>query len=111
MRRTLRTLFAVLMICGVAAVSALAATTKVKVGDNFFVKQGGGTVTVKKGTKVTWTFTGKAAHIVTGTGAAKFINSGSPKSKGTYSVIAKKTGTFKIICTIHSGQRMTLKVK
>ncbi len=45
-----------------------------------------------------------------GTGAAKFINTGKPKKTGSYTVITRRRGTFKVICTIHSGQRMTLKV-
>jgi len=94
----------------VVALPALAATKSITIGDDYFIKKGGGTVTVKKGTTVKWVFSGKNKHTVNGSGAGKFINSGAPKGSGSYKVKVGKKGTFKIICTIHSGQSMTLKV-
>jgi len=110
MRRTLLAALAVLVTGATLALPALAATKSIKVGDDCFIKKGGGTVTVKKGTMVKWTFTGKDKHTVVGSGSGSFINSGRPTSSGAYSVKAKTKGTFKIICTIHGGQSMTLKV-
>lgn len=110
MRKTLVAILAMSTLAAVVAVPALAATRTVKIGDNYFIKKGGGTVTVKKGTKVKWLWTGKAPHTVTGLGAGKFINSGKPKKTGSYILTTRKKGTFKIICTIHNGQKMTLKV-
>lgn len=111
MRRILLAALAVLSVGSVLALPALAATTSIKVGDDYFVKKGGATVTVKKGTTVTWAFKGKNAHTVVGSGAGRFINSGAPKKKGSYTLTVKKKGTFKIMCTIHGPkQKMTLKV-
>jgi len=58
----------------VLAVPALAATRSVKLGDDYFVRKGSvPTVTVKKGTKVTWRWSGKDMHNVAVTrGPAKF---------------------------------------
>ena len=110
MRTRLLAAVAVLTLAGVAAVPALAVTRTVKVGDNYFITKTNGTVTVKKGTSVRWLWIGKHPHTVTGTGAGKFINSGKPKKTGSYTLVTRRRGTFRIICTIHSGQRMTLKV-
>jgi plastocyanin len=110
MRRRLLAAVAVMTVSGVAAVPALAVTRTIKVGDNYFIKKTNGTVTVKKGTTVKWLWTGKHPHTVVGSGAGRFINSGKPKKTGSYTVITRKRGTFRIICTIHNGQRMTLKV-
>lgn len=94
------------------AVPAFAATTSVKVGDNFFVKKGAhATIKVKKGDTVTWKFTGKVAHTVSvKTGPVKF--SSKSKKTGTYSQKLTKAGTYKIYCKIHGPglQSMTIKV-
>ncbi len=110
MRRILLTAAAVLTVGAVAALPALAATRTVKVGDNFFIKKGGGTITVKKGTIVRWLWTGEKPHTVTGKGAGKFINSGNPKTKGSYRKTMTRKGTFTIICIVHDGQKMKVKV-
>lgn len=93
------------------ALPALAATKSITVGDNYFIRKGGGTVTVAKGTTVKWVFKGHSKHTVVGIGSGRFVNSGSPRHGGAYKVKAKRTGTFKIVCTLHVGQTMKLKVK
>ena len=110
MRRILVTAAAVLTAGAVAALPALAATRTVKVGDNYFIKKTGGTITVKKGTIVRWLWVGKKPHTVTGQGAGKFINSGNPKTKGSYRKTMTRKGTFRIICIVHEGQTMRIKV-
>jgi plastocyanin len=91
------------------AVPALAATHSVKIGDNYFVKKGGATVSVAKGTKVKWNFSGANPHNVTvNSGPAKFHS--PTKDSGSYSRTLSRAGTYKIVCTVHSGMRMTLKV-
>lgn len=104
---------------GAVAMPAVAATKKktttksVKVGDNYFVRSKGvPTVTVKRGTKVTWRFAGDSPHNVSVTkGPAKFKS--STKTSGTYSKRVTKKGTYTIICTIHgaSDQQMKLRVR
>jgi plastocyanin len=94
----------------VLALPALAATRSVKVGDDYFVRKGSiPTVTVKKGTKVTWRFAGKEMHNVAVTkGPAKFHS--SYKSSGTYSKRVTRTGTYTIVCSIHQPD-MTMKLR
>jgi plastocyanin len=92
------------------AVPALAAGRSVKIGDNYFVKRGGATVSVAKGTKVTWRFGGGNPHNVTvKSGPVKFHS--PTRSSGSYSRTLTRAGTYKIVCTIHSGMAMTLKVR
>lgn len=107
---TVSTALIALIAGGVVALPALAATKSITIGDDYFIKNGGGTVTVKRGTTVKWLFKGEHKHTVVGSGAGRFINSGAPRDRGAYTVKARKTGTFKIVCTIHPGQKMKLKV-
>jgi len=95
----------------VLAVPALAATRSVKIGDDYFVRKGSvPTVTVKKGTKVTWRFSGKDMHNVRVTKGPAIFGS-SFRSSGTNSKTVKKTGTYTIVCTIHQpDMKMKLRV-
>ena len=92
------------------ATQALAATRSVKIGDDYFVRKGSvATVTVKKGTKVTWRWTGKNLHNVTvKKGPAKFRS--SYKSSGSFSKTLRSTGTYTIVCSIHQPD-MTMRLK
>jgi plastocyanin len=95
----------------ILATQALAATRSVKLGDDYFVRKGSTpTVTVKKGTKVTWRFAGKDMHnVVVTKGPAKFHS--SYKSSGTFSKRVTRTGTYTIVCSIHQpDMRMKLRV-
>ena len=94
----------------VLATQALAATRSVKVGDDYFVRKGSPpTVTVEKGTTVTWRFAGRDMHNVAVTkGPVKFRS--SYKSSGTYSKRVTRTGTYTIVCSIHQPD-MTMKLR
>jgi len=94
----------------VLATQALAATRSVKVGDDYFVRKGSvPTVTVRKGTKVTWRWAGKDMHNIAVTrGPVKFRS--SFKSSGTYSKRVTRTGTYTIVCTIHQPD-MAMKLR
>jgi plastocyanin len=89
------------------AIPAFGATKSVKLGDNFFSPK---SVSVKRGTKVVWKWTGSAPHNVTVTRGPKKFHS-KTQTKGTYSAIPHTKGTYKIVCTIHAGMAMTLKVR
>lgn len=101
-----------LAACAAFAIPALAATTSVKVGDNYFVKNHGTpTVTVKRGTTVKWQWAGHAPHNVTVTKGPRTFRS-TTQTKGTFSEKLTKPGTYTIICTIHQpNMKMILKVK
>ena len=78
----------------VAATPATAATKRVTVGDNFFVRASGvPRVTVNKGDKVTWVWRGDSAHNVKVTrGPARFGS--STMRSGTFSKRVRKAGTY-----------------
>jgi plastocyanin len=99
-------------LLAVAGTQAFAATKKVKVGNNFFVHRGKpSTVSVSRGTKVTWRFrSGGVPHNVTVTSGPQKFRSGN-RTGGSFSHKFTKRGTYKIVCTIHSGMRMTVKVR
>jgi plastocyanin len=95
----------------VLAVPALAATRSVKIGDDYFVRKGSvPTVTVKKGTTVTWRWAGKDMHnVAVIKGPAKFRS--SFKTSGAYSKQVTRTGTYTLVCTIHQpDMKMKLRV-
>jgi plastocyanin len=95
---------------GPAVTPAVAATKRVKVGDNYFVRDGGvPSVTVGKGTRVKWVWKGKSLHNVKVTkGPAKF-GSASQKS-GSFAKKVKQAGTYTIICTVHGASDQSMKL-
>jgi plastocyanin len=97
----------------VLAANAFAASKRIKVGDNYYVRaKGVPTVTVSKGTTVKWRFgTGTPHSVTVSKGPAKF-NSGV-RDSGTFKKKVTKRGTYTIYCTIHgaSDQKMKLVVK
>ena len=110
----MRKLLVALLIAAASAIlatQALAATRSVKVGDNYYVRKGSPpTVTVRKGTKVTWRWTGRQLHNVAVTrGPVKFRS--SLKRSGTYSKTLRRAGTYTIVCSIHQpDMKMKLRV-
>jgi plastocyanin len=109
----LRKLIAPALVAGLlvpAVTPAFAATKQVKGGDNFFVRSSGvPTVTVSKGTKVTWKWTGKSLHNVTVTRGPSKFHSGSKKS-GRFSRTLSKAGTYTIVCTVHGASDQSMKL-
>ena len=87
------------------AVPALAATRTVKVDDNVFKAD---SITIHKGDKVHFRFVGSAMHNVTRASGPSFKRITNRKS-GTISRTFSHAGTYHLVCTIHPG--MTLKVK
>jgi plastocyanin len=89
------------------AIPALAATRTVAVRDNRF---GPRAVTVAAGTTVKWAWRGRRGHnVVVSRGPKKFR---SPfKVHGTWSKKVTRRGTYKLICEVHPGMTMTLKVR
>jgi plastocyanin len=113
--RKLLVLATLVLTAGVLAVSAASApsATRVKIGDNYFVRPSGvPTVTVSKGTRVKWVWTGRRLHNVKViSGPVKFGS--TSKTSGTYAKTVRRAGTYTIICTIHGGkdQKMRLVVR
>ena len=102
----------VFVAAGLTALFAGSATsaTRVKVGDNYFVRPSGvPTVTVSKGTRVKWVWTGDSRHNVKVVrGPVKFGS--STMSSGTYAKRLRRRGTYTIICTVHGGDDQKMKL-
>ena len=100
-------------LAGTSAAPALAATKRVAVGDNYFVRDDEvPTVTVAKNTRVKWVWRGDSAHNVkVASGPVTFGS--STKRAGSYVKKVKRTGTYRIVCTVHGpdDQRMKLVVR
>ena len=107
-RRLRALLLLTILIVAVSAVSALASSGKtVRVDDNFY---GPKSLTVGKGTKVTWNWVGVLRHnIVVHTGPAAF--SSKTQVRGSYGHTFTKKGTYQLVCTIHPKMKMTVVVK
>jgi plastocyanin len=106
----LRTATLLVVLAGLLAAPASAATKKVSVGDNFFVRDAGvPSVTVSKGTKVTWVWKGRSLHNVTVTKGPATFRSGS-KTAGRFSKKVRRTGTYTIVCTVHGTRDQSMKL-
>jgi plastocyanin len=113
--RKLLVLSALVLAGGLMAVFSASApsATRVKVGDNYFVRPSGvPTVTVSRGTRVRWVWTGRRLHNVKAVSGPARFGSNSMRS-GSYSKRMRKSGTYTIICTVHgaSDQKMKLVVR
>ena len=112
----MRKLLVLPLLAAVAAVPAASATgasslaKRVNVGDNYFVRPSGvPTVTVSKGTKVRWVWTGRDLHNVkVKSGPASF--SSPSKTSGSFSKRMRKRGTYTIVCSIHGGRDQKMKL-
>lgn len=106
-----RTLALAAVVMAVLAVPALAATKTVKVGDNYFGKKGAKpTVTISKGDKVKWTWSGSAKHNVYQIGGPGHFHSPTHKGSGTFTHKFTQKGTYTFQCTYHADQSMKVKV-
>jgi plastocyanin len=84
-----------------------AATTTIKLVDNKFRPA---RKTVRRGTTVKFVWAGVNPHNVFAvTGPVKF-HSGT-KTKGSYRKRMTRKGSYSLVCTIHSGMTLRLKVR
>ena len=111
MRKLVPPVAAIAVAAGVVALPSQGATSKPKprqvaVKDDLF---GPRKLTIRKGTKVVWTWKGKRRHNVSEANAR--FRSGT-KKKGTFKHTFKKKGTYLIFCTIHApNMQMKIHVK
>ena len=110
--RTLLLAGLITALIAVAGAQALAATRTVTVGNNFFVHKGRpSTVSIRRGTTLTWRWHSRGVtHNVTVVRGPQRFRSGN-RRRGSFSHRFTKSGTYKIVCTIHSGMRLTVKVR
>jgi plastocyanin len=111
-RLTIPTLIAIIAIAALMTLGGSAGAapkTTVVLGDNFFSPS---TKTVRKGTKVRFKWTGRKRHNVTKvSGPGGGFASRTTKSRGVnFAKKFKKAGTYGLVCTIHAGMGMTLRV-
>jgi plastocyanin len=104
-----RKLIAVAVVGATAVVGAVVpapadAAKLVRVGDNYFSP---GSVTVRKGTVLAFSFRGRLRHNVVGS-AFKNI---SLRKSGTVRRKTRKKGAFTLRCTVHPGMSMRLRVR
>jgi len=112
----MRAVIAVLLVAGLALAVTLGGTaaarssTTISVGDDFFSPD---KKKIKKGTKVKFDWIGTDKHdVVKKSGPGKGFDSGPIDTPGVnFKHKFKKAGKYKIICTIHDGMKLTLKVK
>jgi plastocyanin len=98
---------AVVAAAGATAIPAFSATKTIKLVDNKFSPS---KATVTRGTTVKFVWAGKNPHnVVVVQGPVKF--SSSTKTKGSFAKKLTRKGTYAIVCTIHSGMTLTLKVR
>lgn len=99
---------------GLAALPAVGASSKhktrtatVKLKDDYFAPK---TKTVRRNTVVVFRWAGRAPHnVVVTRGPVKF--SSKTQTKGSYRKKLTRKGTYTIVCTIHPGMELKLKVK
>jgi plastocyanin len=102
----------VTVIAAAAAIPAFAGTKNVKIGDNYFVsRSNSATVTISKGSSLRFLWRGSAPHNVKkvkGPGGAFH----SPvRTSGSWTHKFTRGGTYKLVCTIHAGMKLTVKVR
>jgi plastocyanin len=91
----------------VCAVPAFAATRTVRVDDNVFRADA---LSVRKGDTVRFRWVGDAPHNVTRTGGPSFRTIPNRRS-GTVSRKLTRAGTYRLVCTIHPGMDLRIRVR
>jgi plastocyanin len=94
-------------VAGTTAPALAGATRMVSVRDNVFRPS---SLTARAGDTVVWRWAGRAPHNVrVSSGPQRF---GSRiQTRGSYRRTVRRRGTYRIVCTIHPGMRMTLRVR
>jgi plastocyanin len=97
------------------AIPALAATRSVKVGDNYYVRDGSvpPRITINRGDTVVWRFLGRSPHTVTAVRGGPQTISSPARTTGVYKRRLTRRYTYTIYCRIHGrrDQSMRLIVK
>ena len=113
MRKTAVAVAVSALAVGIAAAAGPsgAATSNVTVGNNFFKPK---TKTVSRGDSVRWVWRGGRRHNVTGTtrsGRVAFRSRTTSRKGYRYTKRFRRAGRYTVICTLHSGMTMRLRVR
>ena len=98
---------AVTALAAAAAVPAFAATKTIKVDDNVFAPS---STSAKVGDTLNFRWVGDAPHNVKTSKGPQSFGSKVQRS-GSFKVKLRKAGSYTIVCTIHPGMDLKLKVK
>ena len=99
-----------LVVCAAIAVPALAASSKrvsVGPGESFSPRS----LTVARGTTVTFRWAGDEPHNVVVTSGPVRFRTPVKRAGATFSRTFTKAGTYRIVCTLHDGMRLRLTVR
>jgi plastocyanin len=110
MRKTIAVIATGALAAGIAAGPAGAAG-EVSVKDDFFSPK---SKSVAPGGSITWLWRGKSEHNVTGmTRSGRVVfRSKTTKRKGyRYTKRFSKAGSYRVICTLHDGMKMSVRVR
>ncbi len=99
-------LAAAVALAAAAALPAESATTSVTVRDNVFAPKA---KTVKRGDTVRFVWRGRNPHNVVVSGRKRARS--DIQAKGTFRYRATRRGTHRVVCELHPGMRMTLRVR
>jgi plastocyanin len=88
-------------------VPAYAATRTVQVDDNVFRAD---SIRARKGDTVRFRWVGEAPHNVTRTSGPSFSTISNRRS-GTVSRKLTRAGTYRLVCTIHPGMDLRIRVR
>lgn len=109
MKKLVALALAVVSVIVVMAIPAFAATTTIGVRDDFFSPS---SKVISKGTTVKFVWKGSAPHNVVATaGSPATFRSGTPKTSGTFTYKFKRAGLYRILCNVHPGMRLNLRVR
>jgi plastocyanin len=108
MKRLIALLVAVAAVAAAIAVPAFAATKTVKVGPQR--QFGPKSMSIKAGDTVKFQWTGKLPHNIVITKGPKKGTISGVRTKGTVSRKFTKKGSYTIVCQIHPGMTLKLKV-
>jgi plastocyanin len=99
--RPLAALACASVVAAVPGAALGAATVRVEIGDNYFVRDGERpTVTVRRGDTVRWVWTGKNLHnVAVRSGPVTFRS--KPKTRGTYRRRMARRGRYVLYCQVH----------
>ena len=99
--------FAALMVIAALAVPAYGATRTVRVDDNFFSPE---SISIRKNDTINFRWVGDAPHNVTKTRGPSFTRIANRRS-GTVARKFRRVGTYRLVCTIHGGMDMRVRVR
>jgi plastocyanin len=94
------------VLAAAVALPAEGATIAVSVKDNVFAPKA---KTVKRGDVVRFVWRGRSAHNVVISGPKRAAS--NIQVKGSYRFRATKAGAHRVVCTLHPGMQMRLRVR